>query len=170
MGFGGKFSSKPYLEQFERIKRWNRILNEIKVSNASEDKTDYQVDCIYSFFINCFHLKDWLIHSKVISKDTVNKFINNHKEMKVCRDICNGVKHLSLTDPSIGKDVKCDCGFHGVFLHREYDSYQEVLKNNNLVGNITYNIFAEYEKFNAFTLADRCVKLWESFLKENQLT
>jgi len=165
MGFGGKFSTKPYLEQFERIKRWHKILNEIRVSNASEDKTDYQIDCIYTFFINCFHLKDWLIHSKVISEETANNFINDHKEMMICRDMCNGVKHLSLTNPSIGKDVECDCGLHGVFLHREYEPFQK----NNPVKNITYNIFVEYEKYNAFVVADKCVSLWESFLKENQL-
>jgi hypothetical protein len=169
MGFGGKFSKKPYLEQFERIKRWHKILNEIRVSNASEDRTDYQVDCIFAFFINCYHLRDWLEHSKVTSPSILNDFIENHKEMQICRDICNGAKHLSLTSRSIGKDVKCDCGFHGVFLHREYDPFQEVLKHDNPVRNITYNIFVEYEKFNVFEVADKCVSLWEDFLKENNL-
>ena len=66
MSFAGKFHNKPYLEQFERIKRWHKTLNKIRVSNANENQTDKQVDIIYAFFINCYHLKDWLIHSKVI--------------------------------------------------------------------------------------------------------
>jgi len=128
MSFAGKFHNKPYLEQFQRMKRWYNILNKIRVSNANENQTDKQVDIIYAFFINCFHLKDWLIHSKAIEQKKVNDFIENNKEMMICRDLCNGCKHLSLTNPSVAKDVKCNCGFHGVFLHREFDPFQEVLK------------------------------------------
>lgn len=169
MSWAGKFHKKPYLEQFERIKRWHKILNEIRVSNSSEDEADYQVDCIYAFFINCYHLKDWLLHSKVVDKSKINGFIKKNKEMKICRDICNGIKHLSLTNPSIGHNIKCDCGWHGVTLHREYDSFQEVLKNANPLQNATYTVLADFEKFNVFELADRCVELWKNFMEDNSL-
>lgn len=149
MGFAGKFSTKPYLEQFQRLKRWHDILNKFRYENASESKTDFQVDCIYTFFINCFHLKDWLIHSDVVTSNEINDFINNNLEMQICRDICNGVKHLSLTNPSIAKDNTCDCGFHGVFLHREFEPFRK----DNPVKDITYNIFVEYEKFNVFFIS-----------------
>lgn len=75
MSWAGRFHEKPYLEQVERIKRWNEILNDIRVSNSPEDRADYQVDCIYAFYINCFHLKDWLIKSKAIDKMKLNNFI-----------------------------------------------------------------------------------------------
>lgn len=166
MGFGGKFSKKPYLEQFERIERWHSVLNKFRFSNESEDKTDYQVDCIYTFFTNCFHLKDWLIHSKVTDSEKIHaEVINKYKEMMICRDICNGVKHLSVTDPSIGKNVDCDCDLHGVFLHREYNPWEK----KNPVKDITYNIFVEYGKFNVFLVADKCVKIWKNYLKDNNL-
>ena len=169
MSWAGKFSDKPYLEQFERMKRWYEVLKEISISNGPESQADYQVDCIYAFFMNCFHLKDWLISSGVISKNEVNSFINSNEEMKICRDLCNGSKHLNLNNPSIGRDDKCGCGWHGVTLHREYDPFYQTIESPKPLKKFNYVILADFERFNVFSLADKCFNLWEEFMNDNSL-
>ncbi len=168
MSWAGKFNKKPYVEQFERIKRWHKILNKIKISNSPEKQADYQVDCIYSFFINCYHLRDWLEHSKVVDKTKIDKLFGDNIEMKICRDICNGIKHLSLTNPSIGNNVSCNCSWHGVTLHREY-IHPEMRNGNSPLKDSNYVIIADFEKINVFDLADKCINLWDNFLKTNSL-
>lgn len=169
MSFGGIFSKKPYLEQFNRVKRWNNILKQIQVSNSSENKTDYQVDCILAFFINCHHLRDWLEYSKAVSKEKLNELFKNNVELRICRDICNKTKHLSLNrSPSVGSKDTCNKLGYGVTLHREYNHFA-LPTDLNPVKNISYVVVAAFEKYNAFELADKCLNLWEDFLKQNSL-
>lgn len=83
--------------------------------------------------------------------------------MKICRDICNGAEHLSLMDPSIGTGR----GWNGV--HREYDPFHDPLIYGNPLMNSTYVVLADFHKFTAFDLANRCLELWGNFLKDNSL-
>jgi hypothetical protein len=71
MGFAGRFAKRPYLEQFERIKRWQAALTG---ADASSD-VSREADIIYAFFMNCYHLRDWLEKSKVVKKAKVDSFL-----------------------------------------------------------------------------------------------
>jgi hypothetical protein len=165
---------KPHLEQLERTKRWKKRLDDIRYSNSSVDKIPYQLDFIYAFFINCFHLRDFLKYSKTISDAIITKFFEDNIEMQICRDICNECKHCSLENPSIGLTIpntnkKSASGWAGVCLVKDYDPFQEVLKNDNPIKNIKYVILAEGKMYNVFDLTDKCLNLWERFFKENSL-
>ncbi len=168
MAFSLKFDKNPHLEQFERVKRWHKVLNDFRYSNASKKETNWQIDCIYAFFTNCYHLQDWIVHSKKMSTTEMNQFIKKHPELMICRDICNASKHLSLTHPSIDNSApECNCGNHGVFLHLELvpKGLHADKIGMNPIKDITYNISAKFKKFNVFTIADDCVAIWGALLK-----
>lgn len=169
MGWGGRFSKKPYFEQFERTQRWYEILNKIRVSNAPEEQADYQVDNIYAFFMNCHHLRDWIINSKVLDQKKVDDFRNLHIELKICRDLCNGPKHLKLDHPSIGDPSDQNILGKGVTLHKEYVPFGKSSNTDLPLENSKYVIIADFKKFDVFKLADKCMELWEKFLKDNSL-
>ncbi len=163
---------KPHLEQFERIKRWKTRIDAFRYSNSNEDEIPSQLDFICAFFVNCYHLRDFLTYSKVISDEIVKNFIDANIEMQICRDICNESKHCSLTNPSIGvidpkTKKKKAIGFSSVILRKEYDPFQEILKQSNPIKKIKYVVMANGENFDLFELADKCVMLWENFLREN---
>ncbi|MBS3136500.1 hypothetical protein J4401_06100 [Candidatus Woesearchaeota archaeon] len=165
---------KPHLEQFARVNRWKERLDKIRFSNSPESNLDYHYDFIYAFFTNCYHLRDFLRHSKVIQTNLVDDFFANNKEMQICRDICNESKHCILDTPSIGAKIpdtnkKSAKGWAGVFLIREYDYFQNTLKNDNPIKNIKYVVLADLEKYNVFELADKCCQLWSSFFEANNL-
>jgi hypothetical protein len=46
-------------------------------------------------------MKDWLIHDGVITRDEAGAFLAEHRELRVCQDLCNGSKHLAITRPGI---------------------------------------------------------------------
>lgn len=144
-----------YIEQLKRVKRWHKRLEEIYLGREHSRDTDYYQDVLYSFFQNCFHLKDWLITSRVINGNVINTFINSEDSLKICRDICNGSKHFKITNPSIDPNIK--------------------IKNRNFslsIGNqptqikIIYWIEASGSSYHAFDIATHCLVLWEKFLKQ----
>lgn len=155
MGFAGIFSDKPYLEQFHRIQRWRERLYKISFSNASEKEIDNHIDFIYAYFINCYHLKDWLIMSKVVSEEEVNNFIKNHKELRICQDICNGSKHLFLTNPSLGQFP----------LAKQFTP----LSRPSPIKNTEYVVLTGEGNLDVFELADNCLKLWTEFMISKKL-
>lgn len=162
--------ASPHLEQLGRIKRWKSRLDEIRFNNDSEDKMPHQMDFIYVFFINCYHLKDFLDYSKIISDNEVKSFFDKNIEMQICRDICNESKHCSLHTPSIGIEIpnskkRSAKGFAGVCIVREYEPFgrETPIKNTN------YVVLAKGKKYDVFELAGRCLSLWMDFFNENNL-
>lgn len=166
MSWGGKFSKKPYLEQFYRIKRWHSRLNMIRTSNSPETEADNQIDFIYAFFTNCFIFEDWLKNSGVNSTK-IYDYRDQHIELKICRDLCNNTKHLLLTKgiTSMSTLTKSNELSNGVTIHKVYDdsNFNKPLENSN------YYIVVDFNKYNVFDVADKCVSLWEDFLEKNSL-
>jgi hypothetical protein len=64
---------------------------------------DFQ-DAMWSFFQNCWHLKDWIKNDPRLlpsTKDALHVQIHSSPVLMVVRDLANGAKHLKLNDPNI---------------------------------------------------------------------
>lgn len=150
---------EAYKEQFKRVQRWFSRFEELHCGQDNNRETDYYIDIVYTFFQNCFHLKDWLLNSKVLSKKELNKFISDSEEMRICRDLCNGSKHLILDDSaSIDKNIRL-----------ENTNYSLSLGSADPRIKIVYFIKVNGGVRHAFNTAVRCVMLWEEFLKQKNL-
>lgn len=53
---------EKYEEQFERVKRWYERFRRINEGTSHEKNTEYYHDEVYAFFVNCFHVKDWILN------------------------------------------------------------------------------------------------------------
>ncbi len=151
-------SSSKYLEQFDRVKRWYQrfvIINEGIQHNLPSD--NYQ-DEVYAFFLNCYHLKDWIKNDKSIGAAAakVEDFIENNDELKLCADICNSIKHLKLTTPRSGQEPR--------FGQRKF--HLQVGGSETTIS-VKYNIDTLSGPVDAFGLATNCLKAWESFIQSN---
>jgi hypothetical protein len=144
-----------YLEQFERVERWYQRFKEINDGKLHDRYTEYYKDEVYAFFINCFHLKDWIKYDKSVgnANNIVEEFVKNNTDLNLCRDICHGIKHLELKNPKSGKDPK--------FGKRDYAI------NSAGIINIKYTINLKDGPIDAFELATRCLKVWEEFIQIN---
>lgn len=157
-------SGSSALEQFERAKRYlSRVegLYEGVFSSRGHDKDAYDDDVI-SFFIHCYHIRDWIIHLNTlgITAKQVDRYIDQHNALRVCADLANGSKHCKLTrsmrterQPHIsGKERRTSTWLTG-------SGGGEVMK-------CKYTIVSNTEILDALELARECVELWDFFIEE----
>jgi len=138
-------------EQFKRVQRWYELLKNIHTNMEYDQNSDYYQDVIYAFFQNCWHLKDWIINSKAIDPKTVYSFIDLNNDLKICRDLANGSKHLLITKPSVNSNMKIN--------KHEY----KISIAGNLKREMTYRIDG-LPGVDIFTIATSCYYQWREFL------
>lgn len=86
--------------QFDRVTRWHERAAAVLKSGESHTLSEGDWDVIYAFFMNAYHMGDWMIADRVITRDQWSWFIRENFELGLCRDLCNGLKHRRLTHPS----------------------------------------------------------------------
>ena len=155
-------------EQFERMKRWYERIKKIDQGEPHNLSfvnlpPSYFYDEVYAFFINCYHLKDWIKNDdtvKLSSKD-VEGFIDKNECMCLCADICNSKKHLKL-DPTIHPPRSDqDPEFRG----REFPV--NLGGGDEPIIGVKFSIETKKGTIDAFELASECVRKWEEFIKDN---
>jgi len=150
--------STNWREQFDRLGRWHSRLSSSNIQEIFESVHDpgykWHSDLLLAFFQNCFHLKDWLIASKVVKQQEINQFFDANVELKIYRDFCNGSKHFHLDSPSLTGSP------HYV---RRVNMHAEPLELSPSM------IEAEGHYYEIVELVNRCMSLWKTFLRERHL-
>lgn len=146
-------------EQFLRVKRWLKRFKQAHKEKAyKQNDPEYGKDILYAFFQNCFHLKDWIINSSNLPRDDINRFINSDTDMKICRDLCNASKHLTISRSSIDPNIS---------VSKNKGKFSINKKSEKI---IHYWIKVKrYPLIDALRLAEACVVKWEAFLKRHSL-
>jgi len=91
---------EKYIEQLERIRRYLKKFSDIHSGIFYAQALENYTDDVYAFFQNCYHLKDWIKNDPSCSAwSDVEKFINSNKDLQICADLCNGLKHLQRMKP-----------------------------------------------------------------------
>lgn len=146
--------------QYASILRWHARVH----SAANGDPSADEMDFLLTFFVNCFSLRDWLLEGDVVSREDVTLLFKQNPELRLCRDIANGFKHMKLNDPSV------DARFS---ILNEY-----VPKNwpgAYRYPNGKWIIFAndkkklESHRYGLVELTDRCMVIWSDFLGSKSL-
>jgi len=135
-----------FLEQWNRVKRWKC---------RCDKKPD--LDFYEAFFINAYHLKDWLEQwyeknpSYASSASILNTAFSEKVYLKILKDICNGSKHFTLhKKPAIS---------------RQYVIVNEYVSENTgrkvvLIG---------CNKYPLVDLANDIYNYWENYLTDSKL-
>ncbi len=112
-------------------------------------------DEVYSFFLNCYHLKDWLINDSCFpgSRPDVEDYINANQELQLCADICNAHKHLRLDSPRSKENP-----------HVGGQKIDLELRDGEAAIKIKFTIDTASGPLDAFELATRCLELWKQFI------
>lgn len=90
-----------WIGQYCRAQRWIGRFKELKYMESANN--DNYFDIMYACFQNIFYIKDWLVNDSSINldKNLLHRFIKDNLEIGVCKDICNGTKHLTLNSNSV---------------------------------------------------------------------
>lgn len=152
-----------YREQYDRMKRWFNRLAAIYQGREHDMASDNYVDEVYAFFLNCYHLKDWIKNDSAVpiaAQQAVEGHINGSRPLQLCADICNSLKHLRLSKgPRSGQSP--------AFGKKRFAL--------NLGPGLPTTISLKYEidtvsgPEDAFKLASECVSAWEAFLNAHSL-
>jgi len=155
--------SKPYLEQWLRVNRLFELVSLVELGKISDEQIyKYKFDLYLSFFVQCYHLRDWIVNSKVVKSHEIDEFIKSSYEFGLCRNLCLGVKHYHVTKPSTPQmaDFSQDVGIK-IPIVREYEPYSNTKERTR--------ILADGKNHDALDLATRCINQWRQFLEQKNL-
>jgi hypothetical protein len=94
-------SRNGWNELYLTLGAWpERIMDAMRLGNRERDEMDFYL----CFFVQSHSMRDWLIKSGLMEKQLIDEFIDSHDCMKLCRDISNRYKHLTIKAPSIDAD------------------------------------------------------------------
>ncbi len=145
----------PYQEQLDRVKRLKEDIKRFSV--VTDDNFKSAVDAFTSFFIQCYHLRDWLIQSRYGSRD-INLFLSKSICLSLCRDLANMQKH---------KNIDMYESLYHFVNHRDFGivtpitTYFDPTKKENRFG---LDIKEFGTLIDVIDLAEECVEEWEKFL------
>lgn len=88
-----------YMSQLNRVRRFLE-----RISDQDRSPVEYEDD-MWSFFQNCWHLKDWVKNDRRVPqhvRDSIEGLAGHSGPLQICADLANGTKHLELRDPRVG--------------------------------------------------------------------
>jgi len=156
--------------QFYRTGRW---LDRVRTTcssdyipgSKSDNESDNALDYVLAFFLNCYHVKDWLKKGPgwrddvepTVKRKAIEQFINESDALSICADLCNGSKHFNLDEePRSGRTPEV-LGEH----HRVDLTQSPPIKT------IRYTVRTGYGDFEARALAERCFEQWKNFIDQS---
>ncbi|MFZ3054549.1 MAG: hypothetical protein WA091_01005 [Minisyncoccales bacterium] len=145
----------PYQEQLDRIKRLKEEIDRFSV--ASDENFKSAVDAFTSFFIQCYHLRDWLAESRYSRRD-IDIFVSESPWLSLCKDLANKQKHKNI-DKYEPQNHLVEHSILG--LKTPIISYYDPTKDQKRFG-------VDVEEFgtliDVIELSERCIEEWQRFL------
>lgn len=83
-----------YMDQLNRVRRMLERIN-----RQDRSPIEYEDD-VWSFFQNCWHLKDWVKNDPSVParvRNSIEKLVAAPRPLMMCADLANATKHLKLT-------------------------------------------------------------------------
>lgn len=149
--------SATYKEQYNRMRRWYDRFGTLAQGRPHDMPSDNYLDEIHSFFLNCYHLKDWIKNDPTVAtriRAAVEEYVNSNRALRICSDLCNSLKHLhrdrsdrSHESPHFGK--------------KEFSLH---LGSGPAIVRLRYEVATDAGPIDAFTLAGECIEAWDAFL------
>ena len=151
-----------FTEQFKRMERWYQRLKIICDRVPDGFGPLEERDDVLAFFQNCYHLKDWIKNddNSGISSTDVEGFVGESEFLKVCGDLCNGDKHLKITNPKVDRNTNIT---RHVYLPPGGHINDPIVKRE-------FIIESGDNKYEALYLANKCMKEWKKFFNDKGLS
>lgn len=135
----------------DQLKRMERYKERVYKANNEEESLDF----LYAFFQNCYHLREWIPTFEKIEdnlwQEIWKSFLSKNECMRLCRDICNITKHLSIHNPSTTSDI--------IITRKFLDDGTEFGKF------LGWNLSVRNKNYDLFNLMEDCSEAWKIFIK-----
>jgi hypothetical protein len=144
------FQVEGWTGQLERLRRWHQRVLAVR-RERSDQLTNADLDTVYAFFQSAYHLRDWMKNDSGAPVKDLEQLMRDTPSLRICRDLCNGSKHLVVTRPSVDSRTS---------LLREYVPGPVGTRD---LGSIRHVVIAG-GKHDLWALIDDCMAAWESFV------
>ncbi len=145
-----------YEEQFNRIKRLKKNIEQFSI--ATDNNFEEAIDTFTSFFIQCYHLRDWIIKSG-FDKNFIDDFISQNIWLSLCRDLANKQKHQSI-DKYIPNNDFVD---FRVGVSTPISRYYDYFDKKSRFG---IDVWGFGTPIDVVEVADRCIGEWKKLIKK----
>ena len=88
-----------YMDQLNRVRRFLDRIN-----RQDRSPIEYEDD-MWSFFQNCWHLKDWVKDDPSVPEQvrkSIEDLAGGSGPLRICADLANATKHLEPRTPRVG--------------------------------------------------------------------
>ena len=146
-------------EQYDRTVRWFDRFTELTLGRQHVTVSDSYIDDIYAFFQNCYHLKDWIKNDPALPvsmRTQVEAYISQKRELSICADLCNSLKHLTLSNSRSGENPTFGNKRYGLHLGA----------TDPPIISVRYEVATATGTEDAYELAKKCVDAWTEFLRK----
>lgn len=149
-----------YQEQLHRVERWLE-----RIKHPGDDR-DLNEDYLWSFFQNCWHLKDWIVNDHVAGQSgaVLEIAIAQYDSLKIVQGLALHSKHLELDyDRAPAKDPRVRkarmVGDVSVYIGR------------NPYSKVSYRVYDDSKKdwIPVLELAEQAVNDWKQILTDRVL-
>jgi len=90
-------TGETWRDQWDRMLRWHQRLSSIRGALPSADTAKARaLDDVFAFFMNCYHLRDWVQNDRRKTKAELKAFFSKTTALQLGQDIVNGLKHYRL--------------------------------------------------------------------------
>ncbi len=149
------------LSQLERSRRYLERIERLYEGRAPvHENQSYHDDDVISFFIHCYHVRDWILQlNKIgITRKEVDEFISQNLALSICADLCNGEKHCRL-ERSMRTERQPHLASKSYSVTHFTPASGEEPRTSG-----SFRILANGEFLDALSLARECIQLWEQFI------
>jgi hypothetical protein len=106
-----KFGEAGYRHQLDRARRFLERVQDLSHAEwSTANEVEFQ-DLMESFFLHCWHVKDWVRHDPCVTsnqKMAVDDLARQSAVLMACRDLCNGTKRLGARSGAKQKPIEAD--------------------------------------------------------------
>jgi len=165
--WGNKVFIESYPQQYDRMKRFLR-----RIADQNRDQMDY-IDDMWSFFMHCYHLKDWIKNDPQTKSGVGHKVedkITDSAPLRMVADLANRVKHFCLK-PNMIKGNNANMASIGVTM-MPLSLTLESEETDPASCTVKYRVIIKTDrgdKIDGLQLAEDAVKEWDKILKDLDL-
>ena len=148
-------------EQYDRTRRFYSRFAKIADSGRVHDRdSDNYRDDVLTFFIHCYHLKDWLKNdpSSGVTGSDAEACVNSSLYLRLCGDLANGTKHMehrgrAASDTAMGARFEVEVN----------DTMGGAIPKPTRIS-VQYEVMSSGARHDAFDVATRAMEAWDAFL------
>jgi hypothetical protein len=163
---------RDWKDQYERVIRWRvRLAGAAPGIDPDLPALRAFQDYVHAFFVDCYHLTDWLLEAGVAGEDEMKDFFLKNKCLRVAQGICDSAKHFHLRKRHDSKFYREHYGGAAIVVAESSTGVSAVFPQTDpsIALSGQYFVTTDEGTHDILTLADQCILAWTQLITSKGL-